>query len=213
MSSSSLERVQQDLDLMKASLQADFPYDRGSVGMSTSAAICGMLFALRAIPGWDGVMSGVLLTVIAGLVVVWGVWLRSARTDRVARPNRWSWARLEVVSGTVAILGLIGYALLMRLTTAGEAGWNFGAWRNQLAGPALFAFGVGMLVIGIVRSERRSYLGWSLALIATGLAMPWIASRTEFWAIGGSAMALGGAVSTVIMWRQLCRWEAVDGPN
>src|SRR5690242_6632389 len=114
MSSSSLERVQQDLDVIKSALPADFPYDRGSVALSVLAGLGGVPFALRAVPGWDRAMLGVLVTLIAGLMVAYGGWIRRARAERAIRPRRWSWGREEAVASAVAILGLIVYALLTR---------------------------------------------------------------------------------------------------
>lgn len=207
MNSTSLERVQQDLNVIKSALPADFPYDRASVVHSAVAALCGVLLALRAVPGWDGAMTVVLLMVIAGMVVASAGWLRRARAERGVRPRRWSWAREDAASGGIAVCALIGYALFTRRLVEADTGWTFAAWRGQLAGPALFAFGVGMSVLGVARSERRHFLGWGLALTVLGLAMPWISSRPAFWIAAGVAMASGGLASTLMLWWQLRRWE------
>jgi hypothetical protein len=199
--------VQQDLNLMKSALPADFPYDRGSVVLSAAATLCGVPFALRAVPGWDGAMSVVLLAIMSGMVVAYGGWLRRARVARGNRPRRWLCARDEFVSGGIAVAALIVYALLTRWLAEGENAWNFRAWRTGRAGPGLFAFGAGMMAFGVSRQDRRNFLGWGLALGGLGLAMPWIPSRTIFWAVGGAAMTLGGLISTAVMWRQLRRWE------
>jgi hypothetical protein len=105
------------------------------------------------------------------------------------------------------------YAVLTRWLAEGENGWNFHAWRTELAGPVLFAVGAGMLALGVARSERRSFLGWGLALLSIGLAMPWIPSRAAFWAVGGVALTLGGLLSTLILWRQLRQWEGAHAGN
>jgi hypothetical protein len=207
MSSSPLERVQQDLNVIKSTLQSDFPYDRGSIILSAVAGLCGVPFALRAVPGWEGAMSGVLLALIIGLMVLSGGWLRHARAERGIRPRRWSWGREEIVSSAIAILGLIVYAVLTRWSAAAEDGWSFTTWRVQFAGPALFAFGIGMVALGVARWERRSLLGWGLAITANGMAMPWIPSRPAFWVVGGVAIALGGMVSALLMWWQLRQRE------
>jgi hypothetical protein len=208
MNSSPLERVQHDLDVLKSALASDFPYDRGSVVLNGVAGAGGVLFALRAVPGWDGAMTGVLLAVIAAMAIACGGWLRRVRVERENRPRRWSWGRQEAVSGSIAVLSLIVYAVLTRWLAELQNEWTFTAWRGQLAGPALFGFGVGMTVLGIARSERRSFLGWGMAFTAVGLAMPWIPTRTAVWVVGGVAMTLGGFVSTVVMWWQLRQWEA-----
>src|SRR5580704_18144589 len=110
MNSPSLERVQQDLDLIKSTLPSDFPYDRGSVALSALAGLGGVPFALRAVPGWDGAMLVVLAVLIAGLAVAQGGWWRRARAERGIRPRRWSWGRDEAVAPGGAVLGLIVYA-------------------------------------------------------------------------------------------------------
>ena len=93
MNSSPLERVQQDLDVIKSAMPSDFPYDRGSIVLSAGAALCGVPLALRAVPGWDGAMLGILLALFAGLVLVCGGWWRRASAERGSRPRRWSWGR------------------------------------------------------------------------------------------------------------------------
>ena len=93
MSSSPLERVEQDLQVIKSAIPSDFPYDRGSLTISAAAALCGVPLALRAVPGWDGAMLGVLLALIAGLVLVSGRWWKRAYSERGIRPRRWSWGR------------------------------------------------------------------------------------------------------------------------
>jgi hypothetical protein len=211
MSSSPLERVEQDLQVIKSALPADFPYDGRSVGLSAAAALCGVPLALRAVPGWDGAMTGVLLAAIAGLMLASGGWWRRAYAERATRPRRWSWGRQEAVAAMVAVGGLIGYALLTRWLATADEGWSFAAWRGRLAAPALFAFGIGMSALGVAAVERRSYLGWGLALAALGLGVPWIPSRPAFMAVCGIAIALGGLVSTAILWRQLRQWEDLHG--
>src|SRR5215468_10768616 len=102
MDTPSLERVQHDLDVVKSSLASDFPYDRGSLGISLAAALCGVPFALRAVPGWDRAMLVVLGVCLAGLLMASAHWLRRARSERALRPRRWSWGREEVLAGLVA---------------------------------------------------------------------------------------------------------------
>jgi len=208
MSSSSLERVQHDLNLIKSALPSDFPYDRGSVALSAAATACAGLLGLRAITGWDRTMSGLILAVIAGMMVASGVWLRRARSERAKRPRRWSWARQEVVSSSVAVVAMIVYAAHRRLFFAAGNEPSFEAWRGELAGPGLFAAGAAMFALGLARFERRSFLGWGLAMALVALAMPWIPSRSAFTLVAGTAMAAGGFVSTLVMWYQLRQWEA-----
>jgi hypothetical protein len=207
MSSSPLERVQRDLDLIKSTLPADFPYDRGSIVLSALGGLAGIPFALRALPGWEGPMLVVLVALFAGFVVAYAGWFRRARGERAVRPRRWSCGRDEAVASAVAVLGIIVYVLLTRRLATAEQEWSFAAWRGRLAGPVLFCVGIAMWALGAASHERRSYLGWGLALTALGLAVPWIASRSVFWLVGGAAMAVGGLVSTAILWRQVKQWE------
>jgi hypothetical protein len=206
----SLERVQHDLDVVKSSLASDFPYDRGSLAISLAAAVCGVPFSLRAVPGWNGAMLVVLGVCLGGLVIWSANWLRRARSERAIRPRRWSWGREEVLASAVALLGLISYAVLTRWN-ATDDGWNYIVWRDRLAGPALFGFGIGMTALALARSERRSYLGWGLALAVLGASLPWVPSRQVFWAVAGSAMTLGGLISSALLWWQLRQWETLHG--
>lgn len=202
----SLERVQHDLDVVKSSLVADFPYDRSNLATSLAAALCGVPFALRAVPGWDGAML-VVLTIGLGCLAIGTVsWFRRARAERAIRPRRWSWGREEAVASLVAVFGLTAYAVLTRWN-ATDAEWNFIVWRDRLAGPALFGFGNGMTALALCRIERRSYLGWGLALVVLGASLPCVPSRQVFWAVAGSSITLGGLFSSALLWRQLRQWE------
>src|SRR6185295_560778 len=106
MSSSPLERVQQDLDVIKATLPADFPYDRTSIALSALTGLGGVPFVLRAVPGWDRPMLIVLLMLVSGLLLAWGGWFRRVRAERGIRPRRWSWLREEAWTGGLAVVGL-----------------------------------------------------------------------------------------------------------
>lgn len=213
MSSHPLERVQQDLDTIRSALRSDFPYDRGNIVLSAVAGLCGVPFALRAVPGWDGIMLGVLLALVAGMLAMYGGWLHRARVERGNRPRRWSWGREEAVASGVAIAGLVIYAALTRWSAAAEQSWNFAAWRERLAGPAFVAFGICMAALGVAREERRNYLGWGLAFTSLGLAMPWLDSRPAIWVGGGAAIALGGLSSAALLWWQLRQWERAHGDH
>jgi hypothetical protein len=210
MNAPSLERVQHDLDVVKSSLASDFPYDRGSLAISLAAALCGVPFALRAVPGWDSAMLVVLGICLGSLLIVSAIWFRRARSERALRPRRWSWGREEALAGLIVVVGLTSYALLTRWK-ATEAGWTFAVWRDRLAGPVLFGFGIGMTALAFVRPERRSYLGWGLALALLGASLPWVPSRQVFWAAAGSALTLGGLISSALLWRQLRQWESLHG--
>jgi hypothetical protein len=211
MNDSSLDRAQRDLDTIRSALPTDFPYDRGSIAMSLGAALCSVLFALRAVPGWDGAFSMVLLAAVALAALAACVWLRRARDGRGVRPQRWSFGRQEALAGTVALGALAAYALLTRWSAQSQAEWNFERWRGELAGPGLFAFGVGTLILGVGRWERRSFLGWGAAMTVSALTLPWLDSRAAFWVVGGVAMAIGGVVSSVVLWIQLRHWESMHG--
>jgi hypothetical protein len=209
MSGSPLERVQQDLDTIRAALPTDFPYDRGSIALSLGATACAILYALMAVPGWDSTLGIVTLVAVAALGIAACVWLRRARSERSVRPRRWAWGRQEALAVVTALVALIVYGLWTRFIA--EDGWDFMAARGQLLRPALFAFGVAMITLGIVRSERRSFLGWGIALAAAAVATPWLSSPAEVRAVTGAALTVGGAASTLTLWVQWRQWEARRG--
>lgn len=211
MSDSPLERVQQDIDTIRAALSTDFPYDRGSIALSLGATVCASLYTLMAVPGWDSILAIVVLVAVATLCIVSYVGLRRARSERGVRPRRWAWARQEALAVFTALVGLVLYVLLTRLIASAPEGWDFAASRRQLLYPGLFAFGVAMITLGIVRSERRSFLGWGMALAAAAIATPWLASPAAVRAVVGAVLTVGGAVSTLTLWVQLREWEALRG--
>ena len=211
MSGSPLERVQQDLDTIRAVLPTDFPYDRGSIALSLGASVCAILFALEAVPGWESTFRIVSFVAIAIHSVALCLWLRRVRSERGVRPQRWAWGRQEALVVVAGLVALILYAVLMRLIAPGADRWDFAVWRGQLLGPGLFAFGTAMIIPGIVRSERRSFLGWGIALAGTGIAAPWLSSPAAVRAVAGAALAVGGVVSALTLWVQLQQWEALHG--
>jgi hypothetical protein len=211
MSGSPLERVQQDLDTIRAALPTDFPYDRSSIALNVGASVCAILIALLAVPGWERTVNIVLLVALATLSVAACLWLRRARSERGVRPQRWVWGRQEALAAGTALVALVLYLVLTRFLASAADGWNFTVWRGQLFAPSLFAFGTAMLILGIVCWERRSFLGWGIALVGTGIAAPWLSSPAMVRAVVGAALAVGGAVSTLTLWVQLRQWEALHG--
>jgi hypothetical protein len=111
----------------------------------------------------------------------------------------------------IALIAAVLYVLLTRFITSAPDGWDFTAWRGQLLCPGLFAFGFAMITLGIVRPERRSFLGWGIALAAAAIATSWLASLAAVRAITGAALTVGGAASTLTLWAQLRQWEAPRG--
>jgi hypothetical protein len=118
-----------------------------------------------------------------------------------------------MVSGSIAVGALTMYVLLKRYLTPADDGWTFKTWRGELAGPGLFAMGVWLFALGIMRPDRRGFLGYGAALLALGAAMPWIETRDAFYAVGGMAMTLGGIVSTLLIWRQVKESEGTHVGN
>jgi hypothetical protein len=210
MNDSSLERVQRDLNLMKTSLAADFPYDRGSVVSSGIASLCAGFFAVRAIPGRESAATIGLYIAIVGLAAYSAAWWKRAGDRRGARPRRWKWGRQEATAAAAVILAT-GFYVVSRRMAASPVGLSFVDWRDQLAGPLIFALGVGTTAASIVSPERRFFLGWGVALAGSALAMPWIDSLAGVRLVGGTAMALGGGVSTALLWIETRRREAAHG--
>jgi hypothetical protein len=48
-------------------------------------------------------------------------------------------------------------------------------------------------------------------MTVSALTLPWLDSRAAFWVVGGVAMAIGGVVSSVVLWIQLRHWESMHG--
>lgn len=210
MSTPTLDRVQDDLNVIRSAISTDFPYDRGTVALNLLAGACGIPLALRAVPGWDRPMLLVLAVLIAVLFAVYGGWLQRIRSERSVRPRRWSWNREETVCSIIAIVGLVGYVLLTRWSVSQQGEWSFAEWRGQIAGPVMFGFGVALVTLAVVRVERRSGLGWGLPVLAVGLAAPWLQSAKAFHLVCGGAIFLGGLLSAAMLWRQVREAETAS---
>jgi hypothetical protein len=71
MNMADLARVQDDLNVMKATLGGEFPYDRRHVIQCLLVAGAGVIIGLMAIPDWRPLMRNALVAYFIALMALW----------------------------------------------------------------------------------------------------------------------------------------------
>jgi hypothetical protein len=213
MNTADLNRVQDDLNVMRAALGGEFPYDRRHVGQSLVVAGAGVIIGLTAIPEWRPLMRSVLVAYFMALMVLWYWQFRQIESEQATRPRAWSWTRRETRGSLLAIGLLVPYVLMMRLLVDQRGEWSFLAWRDYVVGPTLFFVGVAVSSVSIATRERLSWLGWGIAAVLGGLIIPWCQTYTQTSLILSSMITFGGLASAVILHRQIREWEITHVAN
>jgi hypothetical protein len=203
-----LDRLQADLEIVKAALAADFPYDRTHVCNNLLAALGGVLVALLSLEAWAPVVRSLLFAYFAGGAVLYAWQQRRFYGLRRDRPRMWNWNRQELVASAIAMVAILAYVFWVRSLAESRGTWSFAAWRDQMAGPILFFAGVAFFVICGMRAERRSGLGWAVCLSIAGLIIPWCEKAGQVHLSAGLAILAGGTLSAAILLWQMRRWEA-----
>jgi hypothetical protein len=207
MNTADLNRVQDDLKLMKAALSDEFPYDRRHVQQCLLAAGAGVILCLMAVPDWRSMMRTVLVVYFAGLIGLWYWQVRQMKSESEVRPRAWNWNRRDTWASLLGIGLLIPYVVMVRLLVDQRGGWNFLAWRDYLAGPILFFVGVAVSSACITTRERTSWLGWGFSAILGGLVIPWCQTQSQTSLVFSAVMTFGGLISAAILYQQIRAWE------
>ena len=174
-----LARIQEDLATIRAAAGIDPAWSRRDLTTSAWLAIAGGLTALWAIlpHGWPPLLG---LATFAIPVAMWW-WQARGRPDRTAADDQ-EWR--EAMRVLWYVLPLAAFAL-----------WSRTIGLSLIATAGAIWFMLGLVLFGSAVSERRMrpLLGWAIASMAGGLAMPlaidWIIP------VLGLAIALGAAIS------------------
>jgi hypothetical protein len=210
MSSTELNRVQEDMNLIKVTLGVEFPYDRWHILMCLVAAGGGIVVALTAIADWRPQMRAVLLVYFVGMLLLWYVQVRKLGSERAARPRVWRWTVRETWSTLVGAALLIPYILMVRYVAVQQQDWSFEQWRDHVAGPVIFFVGVAVFSVCITTREMRAGLAWGIAAILGGLAVPWCPTIGQSRLVLGAVLIFGGLASAAILYWQISEAERND---
>jgi len=208
-----LDRVHEDLDLIKATLGNEFPYDVRHVAMNLIVAGGGVIVALSAAPGWQSPMRGAVVAYFVAVVAIWLWQIGQFHSERTVRPKAWRWTKRETWSVLVGVALLIPYVLSVRFLADQRNEYGFEQWRDLIASPAIFCVGVAISAACISTPERLSWLAWGVIAALGGLAIPWCQSSGQVRLLLGFVLIIGGMASAAILYRQIRQAERNDGGN
>ncbi len=195
MSSSELDRLQNDLKTIRAVTGDDLPFDRWDASFMLAVG-CSMV--LPAIVGAAGVQTRWVLLLAAAPFVA-AVIIGLARNYRAAHPSKSCphEKRKEYRLGVPIMLAVL--PLL----------FGFRFWATSAGAPAAVANGCVMLFLGLLliieglyNSGRRAAMLPGIAAIFGGLIWPYC-EIFQFWTLLWSCFAVSLFGASVIMFRQL----------
>jgi hypothetical protein len=202
MSEGDLDRVREDLAVMRQAIGPRPPFGREHVWVSLALAVVGIVVA--ALTAWTNISTPPATPASAarwaylGLVVgpalfVLTVLAVAARRRRADAPLLWREARLSWVATAVAVplyLGFVAWAV--------KNGTSAGA----LTAATLFLAGLFALVGAVTDRGRRYTLGWAVATLLAGVCAP-AATYESAGLVAGCWLFLGGFSTAAVMAWQL----------
>ena len=195
MSSSELDRLQNDLKTIRAVTGDDLPFDRWDASFMLAVG-CSMV--LPAIVGAAGVQTRwVLLLAAAPFVAAFITGL--IRNYRMAHPSKpcphekRKECRIGNLVMFVCVLLLGGFRIWAKRS---------GAPPDVANGSVLFFLGLLLFIEGLYSSTRRAWIPPGIAAIFGGLIWPYC-EFFQFWTLLWSCFAVSLFGASVIMFRQL----------
>lgn len=192
MSDSEVDRLREDLEVIRQAAGVDLPFNRRDVWV-LSPVVCAA-GALIACLGWWVPGEYRWVAVFPAAVVI-GVWLclaRSAHRRRVAEAVRWREQRY-------GLLLLFGFVPIFVGFMVWEAA--LGMSRATLGASALFFLGLATAWFSVIDRTRRYYVGMALPLIVFGLAVPFCSPRQVRAGAGIMLIAIGLATAAIQVWQ------------
>ena len=203
MNDAGLDRVRQDLEVMKQAAGTELPFGREDLKWGW---IDGLIFVPLAAWAWLGPGTYMSLAIILSLLATLpGGWAfrRNRLRQRDRHPSRWREQRL----GTLVLLGAVPLICVIWVWAIAN-----GTPPNTMVGLVLAVSGCVYTFMGLFSRRRRYSVGMGIAMIACGLVMPGATDRQV-----GLAVALmfivGAPVSTAIAAWQLRAQESAHAAN
>jgi hypothetical protein len=202
MTAANLDRVREDLAVMKQALGLRPPFERAHAWLSLALAAVGVLVAaltaftsIAAQPVTQG--STAHLTYIAVLVVpvllVFAVMAMLAHRRKALTPLLWRESRQSVV---VAIIAVPLYVAFLAWAV-----WN-GVSPGALTAATLFLAGLFPLMRALSDPSRRYVLGWAISTMLAGACSPVGTYGTAGIIVGGWLLLGGLSTAGIMSWQQ-----------
>jgi hypothetical protein len=201
MSEANLDRVREDLAVMRQAIGFRPPFERGHVWVSLAlAAVGGLVAALTAftnvaaVPVTQG--SAAQLTYIALLVVpvllVFTGMAVVARRRRTLAPFLWREARQSAVAAAVAVPLYLSFLVW--------AVWQ-GVSPGAFTAATLFLAGLFSLIGALFDPSRRYVLGWAASTMLAGVCSV-VGTYGNAGIIVGGWLLLGGlSTAGILLWQ------------
>ena len=196
MSSSKLDRIQNDLNTIRTVTGGDLPFDRWDASWTLAT---GCFAALPAIVGMAGVQTRWVL-LLSGMPFVAAVIFAVVRNYRAAHPSKSCppEKRKEYRLGNVIMLVVVVPLL-----------FGFRFWATSAGAPVAVANGCVMMFLGLLlvieglyNSQRRATLLPGIAAIAGGCMWPYC-NQYQLWTLLFTAVSISLFGASAIMYRQL----------
>jgi hypothetical protein len=198
-----LDRVREDLEVMKQAAGTELPFGREDLKWGW---IDGLVFVPLAAWAWFGPGTYMSLAIVLSLLATLpGGWAmrRKHRRQRDRHPSRWRGQR----HATLLLLGAGPLTCVIWVWAIAN-----GTPVNTMVGLVLAVGGGVAIFVGLFVRGRRYLIGMGIAMIACGLVMPGATDRQV-----GLAMALmfivGATASTAIAAWQLRAEESGHATN
>lgn len=199
MNENSLDRVRDDLAVMKQAVGFAVPFGREDVGFFVALSLTGLQFAVCHSLGASFLVSGIPAALAFCAYLGW--MLKTSRRRSAIDPVR----RREYRTTFVALLVILPAALLFR-----EWSDRIGMTKLQFGGAILVVIGSVLAYIGTAGPRhmiypRVYYLVGGLELVVFGLAVPFCTPRQATSLLGLCLAVVFGSLAWIMMRKLRCQ--------
>jgi hypothetical protein len=201
MSDPKLDRVREDLQVMKQALGLHSPVERAHVWINLGLAAAGTFVAtltaftnvaaVPATPGWPSHVAYLALLVVPVLLAFTGLAVAAQRRKAHA-PLLWRESRQAAISAVVAVPLYLGF-----LAWAARHGVSPGA----LTAATLFLAGLFALLRALSEPACKFALGWAVATLLAGACAPLAAYQSAGILVGGWLLLGGLSTAAILSWQ------------
>ena len=205
MSSSDLDRLQNDLSTIRAVTGADLPFDRWDV---RSTLVTGCCMLLPAVVGAAGVQSrwwllGSAVPFITSFIITLIHNYRATHPGKACSHEKRREYRIGNLVMFVCVLLLGGFRFWAKRS---------GAPPDVANGSVLFFLGLLLFIEGLYSSARRAWIAPGIAAIVGGLMWPYC-EYFLFWTLLWSCTGVSIIIASVVMQQQLVARERQGDPS
>ena len=194
MNHTEIDRVRDDLAMMKQAAGVGLPVGRPDVCLSLAWAAAGLPLAAWAVYAPPEPMAFGLLLVIPslGVLALSAFVAKKYHRDRGQAPAPWREHRFQWIAAgvlTPVFGGFVAWSIVRGLSP------------EAMTVTALFMAGLGMLVLPIVDRTRLFYLGWAVSTMLFAVTAPLLGQRYFGVLVGGWLVLSGLSAAGIMGWQ------------